>query len=287
MKKILMFLLSFLIINFNSALSKDKYVGSGQVQFLDLDIDIFDNYLKTPSGYSPLQFWIAVENGKPIWSTYWYCPNSSCTDIRAPKSESKKECELQAQNYYKKNENINKDIECFIFAKRLKIVWDNGYQPENWKQSLVKSSFTKSQIKSKFKELGFYGNNYSSISNKTKIKPKIIKKKDTNKITKKYKLSGERSIALSWDGYEDLIAGTVEFDEADYKGTLNLSLPNNDGSCDGSYSLQQGGKGTWQIACTNNMGAAGTLKWTENGGVTGSGRDHNDKKVKFTVSKKS
>ena len=158
MKKILMFLLSFLIINFNSALSKDKYVGSGQVQFLDLDIDIFDNYLKTPSGYSPLQFWIAVENGKPIWSTYWYCPNSSCTDIRAPKSESKKECELQAQNYYKKNENINKDIECFIFAKRLKIVWDNGYQPENWKQSLVKSSFTKSQIKSKFKELGFYNN---------------------------------------------------------------------------------------------------------------------------------
>jgi len=287
MKQVLIFLLSFLIINFNSVLSKDKYVGNGQVQFLDLDIDIFDNYLKTPSGYSPLQFWIAVENGKPIWSTYWYCPNSSCTDIRAPKSESKKECELQAQNYYKKNENINKDIECFIFAKRLKIVWDNGYQPENWKQSLVKSSFTKSQIKSKFKELGFYENNYSSISNKTKIKPKIIKKKDTNKITKKYKLSGERSIALSWDGYEDLIAGTVEFDEADYKGTLNLPLPNNDGSCDGSYSLQQGGKGTWQIACTNDMGAAGTLKWSEGESVTGSGLDHNNKKVKFTVSKES
>jgi hypothetical protein len=287
MKQVLIFLLSFLIINFNSVLSKDKYVGNGQVQFLDLDIDIFDNYLKTPSGYSPLQFWIAVENGKPIWSTYWYCPNSSCTDIRAPKSESKKECELQAQNYYKKNENINKDIECFIFAKRLKIVWDNGYQPENWKQSLVKSSFTKSQIKSKFKELGFYENNYSSISNKTKIKPKIIKKKDTNKITKKYKLSGERSIALSWEGYDELIAGIVTFNEADYKGTLNLPLPNNDGSCDGSYSLQQGGKGTWQIACTNDMGAAGTLKWSEGESVTGSGLDHNNKKVKFTVSKES
>ena len=33
------------------------------------------------------------------------------------------------------------------------------------------------------------------------------------------------------------------------------------------------------------MGAAGTLKWVEDGGVTGTGRDHNDKKVKFTVSK--
>jgi hypothetical protein len=46
-------------------------------------------------------------------------------------------------------------------------------------------------------------------------------------------------------------------------------------------------KGTWQIACTNNMGAAGTLRWTKDGGVTGNGRDHDDKKVKFTVSKKS
>ena len=38
------------------------------------------------------------------------------------------------------------------------------------------------------------------------------------------KLKGERSIALSWDGYEDLIAGTVKFDEADYKGTLKIPL---------------------------------------------------------------
>ena len=45
-----------------------------------------------------------------------------------------------------------------------------------------------------------------------------------------------------------------------------MPLPNNDGTCEGSYSLQQGGKGTWQIACTNDMGAAGTLKWVEDGG---------------------
>ena len=63
-------------------------------------------------------------------------------------------------------------------------------------------------------------------------------------------------------------------------------MPNNDGTCDGTYSLQEGGMGTWQITCTNKMGAAGTLKWTEDGSVTGSGLDHNDKKVKFTVSKK-
>ena len=109
----------------------------------------------------------------------------------------------------------------------------------------------------------------------------------TNKVVKKYSASGKRSIALSWDGYDELIAGSVKFDETDYRGTLNIPLPNNDGNCDGTYSLQEGGKGTWQIACTNDMGAAGTLKWTKNGSVTGKGRDHNDKKVKFTVSSKS
>ena len=47
---------------------------------------------------------------------------------------------------------------------------------------------------------------------------------------------------------------------------------------------QKNGKGTWQISCTNDMGAAGTLKWIKDGGVTGQGRDYEDNKVKFTVS---
>ena len=121
-------------------------------------------------------------------------------------------------------------------------------------------------------ELGFVGSTSS---------------KNTQKIVKQYELNGERSIALSWEGYSSLIAGSINFNEADYKGTLNLSLPNGDGDCSGSYLLQSDGKGTWQIACTNDMSAAGTLKWNKTNGVTGSGRDYNDKKVKFTVSNKS
>ena len=35
------------------------------------------------------------------------------------------------------------------------------------------------------------------------------------------------------------------------------------------------------------MGAAETLKWNEINGVIGNGRDHNDKKVKFTIAGKS
>ena len=142
-------------------------------------------------------------------------------------------------------------------------------------------------MKARLTELGFYGDVTSLNVTTTPEKSKKITNVEKKKVVKKYELKGERSIALSWSGYEELIAGTVKFNETDYKGTIKLPLPNNDGTCDGTYSLQEGGKGTWQIACTNNMGAAGTLKWNKNGSVTGHGRDYNDKKVKFTVSKKS
>ena len=228
------------------------------------------------------------ENGST--RTYYYCMFQKC------KPANKHQAILRCQK---------KGGTCYTFAVKKKIVWKNSKNPKglNLSKELKHGRDHVAQI---IKDGGYYSGditllkgykkvgrekdgskNLSSTTTKAKITKKDEKKKESKKVVKKYELKGERSIALSWDGYEDLIAGTVEFDEADYKGTLNLPLPNNDGICEGTYSLQEGGKGTWQIACTNNMGAAGTLKWTKNGGVTGAGRDHNDKKVKFTVSKKS
>ena len=216
---------------------------------------------------------------------YNYCSFSTC---REP---NKYKAILGCQKY-------SKGTPCFTFATKKKIVWKNDQNPKGLKLR-KELKHGRNHVAQLIKDAGYYNGDItllrgfqtevltSSKSSSNTVTKKVEKKKETKKVVKKYELKGERSIALSWDGYEDLIAGTVVFDEADYKGTLNLPLPNNDGTCDGTYSLQEGGKGTWQIACTNNMGAAGTLKWTKNGGVTGSGRDHNDKKVKFTVSKKS
>ena len=216
---------------------------------------------------------------------YNYCSFSTC---REP---NKYKAILGCQKY-------SKGTPCFTFATKKKIVWKNDQNPKGLKLR-KELKHGRNHVAQLVKDAGYYNGDITllrgfqtetltpSKSSSNTVTKKVEKKKETKKVVKKYELKGERSIALSWDGYEDLIAGTVEFDEADYKGTLNLPLPNNDGTCDGTYSLQEGGKGTWQIACTNNMGAAGTLKWTKNGGVTGSGRDHNDKKVKFTVSKKS
>jgi len=186
---------------------------------------------------------------------------------------------------------------CYTFAKRKRIVWKNNKNPRGLNLS-KELKHGRDHVAQVIKDAGYYSGDLTLLSgfqgistnkkgSKITKKQKEPKKKSTKKVVKKYELKGERSIALSWEGYEDLIAGTVNFDETDYKGTLNLPLPNNDGTCDGTYSLQKGGKGTWQIACSNNMGAAGTLKWVKDGGVTGTGRDHNDKKVKFTVSKSS
>ena len=208
---------------------------------------------------------------------YNYCSFSTC---REP---NKYEAILGCQKY-------SNGTPCFTFASKKKIVWKNDLNPKGLKLR-KELKHGRNHVAQLIKNAGYYNGDITllrgfqtevltpSKSYSNTATKKVEKKKEPKKVVKKYELKGERSIAVSWDGYEDLIAGTVEFDEVDYKGTLNLPLPNNDGTCDGTYSLQEGGKGTWQIACTNNMGAAGTLKWTENGGVTGSGRDHNDKKV--------
>lgn len=266
-------ILIFLIIsNLNYAYSKDKYIGKGPLIIDDIDLDYFLNgYLKTPAGQKPLVFWIAQENGKSIWSTYWYCPEGNCR--QGNKNEQKNICERQGEKYYKK-EGLNIEIKCFIFAKKKQIVWDTGFLPDSWKLASVKGSWNIDQLKNKLIDLGFNKNKeeFSSSQKTNSSKQKVIK--------------DERSIAISWEGYQDLIAGTVKFNEVDFKGTINLSLPNNDGNCEGSYILQENGIGTWNINCSNDMGAAGTLRWEKNGSVIGSGVDYNQKKVKFTLSKK-
>lgn len=275
MKKILIILLLTFFANSNS-FAKD---GKGHLQLSDNVVRNFMGYLRgeiqgeTSLQNKPMVFWITLDG---TGSYHWYCPYGGCRSGDVGKQ--RRACE----NAY--------NTECARFARSRTVRWDNGINPKG-KAARFNSKMDLYEIKSKLTSLGFYNNDDSSLSNETteEVKPKITKKKkeETKKQTKTYELKGERSIALSWEGYDELIAGTVKFDEKNYKGTLNLPLPNNDGSCSGSYSLQTNGKGTWQIACSNDMGAAGTLKWTKGGSVTGLGRDHNDRKVKFTVSSKS
>ena len=152
-KKNFFFLLIFLTLNFNSAFSKDKYVGKGPLNIDDINLEyFFNNYIKTPSGEIPLLYWIAEEDGKSIWSAYWYCPTGNCQGVN--KNELKKSCEIQGEKYYK-NQGLKKDLECFIFAKKRQIVWDTGSLPDDYKLRTIKISWGIDELKDKLKQFGF------------------------------------------------------------------------------------------------------------------------------------
>jgi len=114
---------------------------------------------------------------------------------------------------------------------------------------------------------------------------KIQKSKNVvKKIEKKQKVvEGQRHFVMSWDGYEELITGILNFSEKDLIGKIQFTLPNNN-SCVGTYVLSAL-KGTWSIYCENeDLNASGTLKWNEDDGtVNGNGYDNVGKQIKFKV----
>ena len=264
-KRILVVLFIYSILN-SWAYAASKW-GYGELKLSDRVIDAFVQYIKARSNKSPHLFAVSLDG---LEYNYYTC-SAGYNQCAGGDEFIIEECNKFSRDY-------GSGAECKLFARQRTIKWDNGKS----KNTILKSKMSADEIKDKLTQIGLIGGaSINTEENLTSSSSETVKKKEV----KKYELAGERSIALSWDGYADLIAGTIKFSEADYKGTLSIPLPNNDGNCDGTYSLQEGGKGTWQIACTNNMGAAGTLKWIKDGGVTGSGRDYNDKKVKFTVSK--
>ena len=243
--------------------------GKGELKLSQSTADYFIQYLRGGLTKAPLMF-VVTNDG--TWATYWYCPagQNNCSGVSP--SSFKKICERETNQ------------ECSIFARSRTVKWKNGINPGKGKESKFNSKWSDEEIFAKLTELGFLGTGSESfVTKKTDKKKK--EKKTEKKVTSKT-ISGERALALTWEGYEDLIAGTIKFSENNNKGNIKLTLPNNDGSCEGSYSLQDDGKGTWQISCTNDMGAAGTLKWSDSG-TTGTGIDYKNKKVKFTVAKKS
>lgn len=124
------------------------------------------------------------------------------------------------------------------------------------------------------------------------ITDKVIKKEKINKITKRNNktsnlISGERTFAMNWQGYNDLILGKIVFKEKDLFGRIEFFLPNDDGNCIGTYALSQK-KGTWSFICLKkDMNASGTLVFNNiDGSVKGSGKDNKENTIKFKISAK-
>lgn len=108
-------------------------------------------------------------------------------------------------------------------------------------------------------------------------------KKENINLKNEETIQGTRSIALSWDGYDELIIGNIKFNEKDSIGKIEFDLSKNN-SCFGTYVLSEK-KGTWSVLCEENeMNASGFLKWDKRTGiVSGNGKDENNNKIKFKI----
>ena len=93
----------------------------------------------------------------------------------------------------------------------------------------------------------------------------------------------EYLLCLSTTLFLDLCAKS--FEELNLIGKLDFILPGDKNKCIGTYVLSTL-KGTWSIICEkNNMNASGLLIWnSQNGNVSGNGKDSKGNKVKFKVS---
>ena len=140
-------------------------------------------------------------------------------------------------------------VDCYMYAIANEVVWSrgpfNGYGNKN------------SEVQAKV----------SDIDDNTPAKDKQI-----------------RSIAISWEGFDDIMIGEIEFIERKNRGNISMNWPNSENLCTGSYTFGSSSNGSWSIACTNNISASGFMKLRGYKlGSTGEGVDTKGRKVKFTV----
>ena len=271
--RLIKFIICFVLI-FNLNNKAEALNGIGPIKFNNYTMDYFFSYLR---GDGNSRGEVGVRKGSPgafavnpegTWSFYSYCP------LKYGSGACRTDYGKVVQNC-SKGSKARGGSRCKLFAKGYKVVWGGV----NIKFS---RKFDEQVVRTIFQQNGWYGDTT------TEKKPKITKKKETEpKISKKYSAKGERALALSWEGYSDLIIGRLTFDEKNYKGKIKFDLTDSKGSCEGTYSLLKNGSGTWQISCSNQKAASGKLKWIKDGKVTGEGKDINNKIVKFTVEKKT
>ena len=93
-----------------------------------------------------------------------------------------------------------------------------------------------------------------------------------------------RPIAVRWQGYSDLMAGTAYIRSRLGEGSFTVKLPNNDGTCRGTFRSTSPKNGVWSVACTNGLAASGVSQLFGAGkGSSGTGTDALGREVTYTL----
>ncbi len=97
-------------------------------------------------------------------------------------------------------------------------------------------------------------------------------------------------LAISWEGYRELMIGKLLFVETSSGAKMSLTLPKNDGTCQGIYQIAGGSFGTsylphgsWAMSCTNGRLASGRYASTGPNRGNGEGTDDLGNKIRVTI----
>jgi len=192
----------FLVLLFGFIFSENAYakVGKGE---LKLSKSTMENLMLYMYGANnPKYSDGANKKNKPMlmtiskdgkYSHYYYCPYTTCEDGNFV-FKSIKKCEKRSNG-----------SPCFIFAKKRRIVWDNGFDSKSKKRNINKKLLKEPyEIAKIIQELGFFDNDISEL-------PGIDY--DTAKIIDNVKITGKKN---NYD-YPSLIASLSSSHKSDWK----------------------------------------------------------------------
>lgn len=241
------------------------------------NLEVKYSFIKVGEGYafSKTKFMWSINDGNNSKETYDYDSSSRCKNLSKEKYLSlldlKKIKKKQSYNWaaISKHPKSNKEFIATELSSKEKAI--NLAMKKCYKfvtNNLNKIGYNDCYI---FK---------TSDKNSFQVTNQIKKSKSNNKKD----ISGKRAFALSWENIDDLVVGTLSFNEKDMIGKINFNLSSLDTKCFGSYVLSAT-RGTWSILCEkDNINASGTLKWnSQNGNVSGAGKDEKGNVVKFKV----
>lgn len=237
------------------------------------NLELKYSFIKIDNTYalSKKKFWWSKKDSKSNAETYDYSSSSRCKNLNQEQYLSSIGEKQQTYNWAAifKHPKSNKEF----IATEL-----------STKQKAINLAMKKCYkfVTNNLNKIGYNDCYLLKTSNNNSIK--VSSKKIKSKSSKKKNITGSRSFALSWEGKDDLVLGTLSFSEEDMIGKLNFNLTSIDAKCFGTYVLSTV-KGTWSVICEkDDMNASGTLIMnSQNGSVSGEGKDANGNLVKFKV----
>jgi len=160
MKKLFLYIFTFLMVCSNSFAIVKKYSGEGELFLNEKIIEEYLNYLNTKTQDHPLNFFIS-EDKKHVFVVILKDTNYKRYSGSGPISRNKKKCERKLKQ------------KCYLFSNTRFIVWNNGINPIIKEESFIKGKITRENLISKLEKLGFIGES----KNETK---KIVSQKKSN-----------------------------------------------------------------------------------------------------------